>query len=70
MSETRTQRRPKRMTHLPYATDGWWYEDAKGVDVYLSSKDGVVRRGRIGWAALLRAAQRSSGREVIVKGGR
>jgi hypothetical protein len=48
-------------------SESWWYEDYRGVDLYIHAGPGVVAHARIGWNALLRAAQRSSGREVIVK---
>lgn len=62
------RRQPKKAKPVGADTArGWWYEDDHGIDVLASTYDGKITSVRIGWAALLRAAQRSSGREVIVK---
>ena len=63
---SRPQRMPKRVRQ---GAKGWWYEDERGIDMYLHGTNGVPVHGMVYWSDILRAAQRSSGREVIVKGG-
>lgn len=61
---TLTQRTPKRVRQ---GAKGWWYEDERGIDIYLHGTNGTPVHGMVYWSDILRAAQRSSGREVIVK---
>lgn len=59
---------PRRLPKpVRQGVEGWWYENGRGIDVYLTGKDGRVVRGLIFWSPLLRAAQRSSRREIVVK---
>lgn len=58
---------PKSIRKMALGGDGWWYEDPCGVDIYLQRQGEAVIHARIGWGALLRAAQRSSGKEIMVK---
>jgi hypothetical protein len=38
----------------------WWYEDEKGIDVYLHVRGtGTVDHARIPWARLIQAAKRA-----------
>jgi hypothetical protein len=65
MSElTRAQRMRKKVRRC---AEGWWYENEGGIEVYLTAPNGTISHGVIYWSELLRAAQRSCGREVIVK---
>lgn len=31
-------RKPRPMTNAPASVDGWWYENAKSIDVYLHDR--------------------------------
>ena len=66
---TRTQRLPKNAHPLhPKTKGGWWYEGPIGIDVFVQQEGGPVLAVRLYWRDILRAAQRSSGKEVIVRG--
>ncbi len=68
------RRMPKQIRRLKDG-DGsaWWYEDERGIEIIheMRTDSGTYVRTehlRIPWGQLLRAAQRSSGKEVIVRG--
>ena len=65
----RTSYRPKKAIPIahPQTKDGWWYEHKFGIDVMVQPREGNAVGVRIYWRDLLRAAQRSSKGEVIVR---
>jgi len=60
------RRLPKRAKPIRGAKEAWWYEEENGISVYAATELGIISV-RLPWGAILRAAARSSGREVIVK---
>jgi len=61
---TLQQRRPKSIRGS--GGNAWWYEEDGGIRVVHEPED-MTKQFLIPWHLILLAAQRSSGREVIVR---
>lgn len=67
MKDPRLQPKKARPIKHTQTKAGWWYEQKSGIDVFVQSETGFVFAVRLYWRDILRAAQRSSSREVIVR---
>lgn len=56
-----------REAHRPMAkhgnSEGWWYDNARSIDVYVGPKDGAAYWVRISRRSLLAYIKRSEGRK-------